>query len=112
METLNVLLADDSTAVGTVEVAGAGSVWEITGFMTLGVSGTSTIQIRDGGRITNTSSTRLATLAGSESHILVSGQNSLFAIGTTFTVGETGLGTLEDPRRRTCHDGRGCLDRR
>jgi T5SS/PEP-CTERM-associated repeat protein len=95
METLNAVLANGLGSFANVEVAGAGSVWEITGFFNLGVSGHSTMQIRDGGRITNTGAGRLATTDDSESHVEVSGANSLWAVGSTLTVGENGRGTLE-----------------
>jgi T5SS/PEP-CTERM-associated repeat protein len=95
METTNLVTGNFGPAFGEVEVAGEGAVWEITGFMTLGAFGHSTILITDGGRITNTSSARMATMAGSESLAVVSGANSLWAVGTTLTVGEFGFGTLE-----------------
>jgi T5SS/PEP-CTERM-associated repeat protein len=93
-ETTNVVLGNTVDGVALADVAGSGSVWEVTGFMHLGVNGMSELYVRDGARVANTSTARLATQGSAESYVEVSGPQSRWEIGTALTVGEFGFGTL------------------
>ena len=92
--TTNAAVGSMATGMGVATVSGPGSNWKIGGFLNLGVSGLGTLNVLDGGLASTTGAVRMATLAGSESHAVVEGANSLLAAGTTVTVGEVGLSTL------------------
>ena len=94
IENTNVVMGNAMTSVGLALINGTGSVWETTGFMNIGVNGSATMRVFEGGRATSTGAARLATLAFGEGHAEVSGLSSLWAVGTTVTVGEMGLGTV------------------
>ena len=95
LATTNAIVGNGATGVGDVEISGAGSIWNIGGFLNLGVNGIGTINVLDGARVTNASTLRLATVATGEGHVTVSGANSTLNVGTTATIGEFGLGTLD-----------------
>jgi T5SS/PEP-CTERM-associated repeat protein len=94
-ENTNVVMGNAATAVGLALINGTGSVWETTGFMNIGVQGIATLRVFEGARATNTTTARLATAAGGEGHVEVSGLSSLWAVGGAVTVGEAGYGTVK-----------------
>ncbi|MBA4107276.1 MAG: hypothetical protein C0485_16140 [Pirellula sp.] len=93
--TTNGVLGINVSGVGVATVSGSDSQWKLAGFLNLGVNGVASLNIGDGGTVTTTGVMRMATAAGSVSHAAVAGANSVLAVGTTMTVGETGLGTLD-----------------
>jgi len=95
VESLSVVMANAATGSGLALVNGTGSIWNVEGFMNIGVRGNANVRVFDGGRIVNTASVRMATMAGSEAHVTVSGLQSLWSIGTTVNVGENGFGTVD-----------------
>ncbi len=95
VDTASAIMGNAATGTGLALVNGTGSVWDVDGFITVGVQGNATLRVFDGGRVANTTTGRLATTAGSEGHVTVSGLSSLWAVGTTVTVGENGFGTVD-----------------
>jgi T5SS/PEP-CTERM-associated repeat protein len=93
--TTNVAVGNAATGSGLAVVSGAGTTWTVAGFVNLVVGGLATLNVLDAGRMSMTGALRMATLAGSESDVVVSDANSLLAIGTTVIVGEQGFATLE-----------------
>jgi T5SS/PEP-CTERM-associated repeat protein len=94
LETTNLVAGNSADSNGEMTVSGEAN-WEINGFMNLSVFGRSRLNILDAGRVTNTTSVRLATQASGESLVVVSGAQSLWDVGTSLTVGEMGFGTVE-----------------
>jgi T5SS/PEP-CTERM-associated repeat protein len=94
MESTAVTIGSAATGVGSGNVSGTGSVWEVSGAMTVGSSGVGSLNVTEGGRASITGATRLATLAGSEGTILVSGVNSTLNTGTFLSIGEGGTGIM------------------
>jgi autotransporter family porin len=95
LETSSGIIGDDTGSVGIVEIDGVGSTWDVTGSMTVGSNGQAWMDISGGGRVTNTTTARLATGTGGESHVEVRGLQSLWDIGSILTVGEFGFATLK-----------------
>jgi T5SS/PEP-CTERM-associated repeat protein len=93
--TTNALVGNAGTATGVVVITGAGAKWTVNGFMNLAVAGYGKLDVVDGGAVTTTGALRMATVAGSESHVIVSGATSVVNIGTTVNVGELGLATFD-----------------
>jgi T5SS/PEP-CTERM-associated repeat protein len=94
MESTAVTIGSAATGVGSGNVSGTGSVWEVSGAMTVGSSGIGSLNVTEGGRASITGATRLATAAGSEGTILVSGVNSTLNTGTSLSIGEGGTGIM------------------
>ncbi|MBL9164861.1 MAG: PEP-CTERM sorting domain-containing protein [Planctomycetaceae bacterium] len=92
--TTNALTGNAATGVGVATVSGSDSQWRITGFLNHGVAGLATLEVSAGGLVTMTGAMRMAIGSTAESHAVVSGANSLLAVGTTLTIGETGFSTL------------------
>lgn len=95
MDSGNVVMGSAATGVGLALVNGTGSFWDVTGFMNIGVLGNANLRIFEGGRVIATGAARLATTAGSEAHVTVSGNSSQWTLGTGVTVGESGFATLD-----------------
>jgi T5SS/PEP-CTERM-associated repeat protein len=95
LESFNGVIGDDTGSIGIVEIDGVGSTWDITGFMSVGVNGQAWMDISGGGRVTNSSTARLATQPVGEAHVEVRGLQSLWDIGSALTVGEFGFATLK-----------------
>jgi len=84
------------TGVGTVNVSGTGSLWEIDGALNLAAAGEANLNIVEGGRVVVTGAAgavSLANAAAAEAHAFVSGAGSTLNAGTGLTVGRFGLGT-------------------
>jgi T5SS/PEP-CTERM-associated repeat protein len=94
VETSSAVTGNLATGVGTINVSGIGSLWDVTGSVTLAAAGQGSLNITDGGRVTNTTAARLATAAGSEARVLVSGIGSNWNNAATIAVGETGFGSM------------------
>lgn len=95
VRTGNLLVGNSSTGVGLAVVSGAGSAWDVEGILTLGVNGLGTLNVLDGAQMSATGAVRLANIAGSEAHMIVSGSTSTFTAATSLRVGENGVGTLD-----------------
>ena len=94
LESTSGTLGSAAMGSGTVTVSGVGSVWEVNGTLTVALSGQGTLSIIEGGRISTTGVAKIASQAGSEATVLVSGASSRWNVGTTLTVGEFGRGVL------------------
>jgi T5SS/PEP-CTERM-associated repeat protein len=93
--TTNAVLGSAASGTGFAVISGAGAKWTVNGFMNLGVSGAGTLNVLDGGTVTTIGAMRMGTVAGSESHAVVSGTTSVLNVGTTVTVGELGFATFD-----------------
>jgi T5SS/PEP-CTERM-associated repeat protein len=94
LESTTATLGSAASGVGGATVSGIGSVWDITGAQTVGLSGQGTLSILEGGKVVTTGVAKVASLAGSEATVLVSGASSRWQVGTALTVGEFGRGIL------------------
>lgn len=80
------------TAVGTVNVTGAGSTWNASD-ISVGYSGTGTVNIASGGTVNATGAVSIGECACASGTVNVSGGSTL-GIGTNLTVGDFGTGTM------------------
>ncbi len=94
------------TGKGTVTVSGADgnghdSTWQISGDFVVGYQGNGTVEIKDGGKVSNTGDVALGylysndTFVGSTGDVTVSGSGSTWANSGELTVGNYGTGTLK-----------------
>jgi T5SS/PEP-CTERM-associated repeat protein len=95
VESANAVVANGGSGTGIVEVGGYGSVWELFGSLNLGSAGQASLRLFDAGQISSSGAIRLATVAGGEGRVEISGANSQWNSGSTITVGENGLGTFD-----------------
>ncbi len=89
-------LADGDAADGFVTVTGAGSSWTMdggTGTLFVGEDGTGTLNILDGGLVSNVES-RLGNSSGSTGTVLVSGSDSTWTNSGDLSIGRFGAGEL------------------
>jgi len=89
-------LADGDTADGFVTVTGAGSSWTMdggTGSLFVGEDGTGTLNILDGGLVSNTESI-IGNASGSTGTALISGSDSTWTNIDDLSVGRFGAGEL------------------
>lgn len=87
-------LGNTSTGIGTATVTGANSLWNLTGIQTVGSSGLGILTVSSGGRIASSSSATLGSVVGSEGRATVTGINSMWTLGGSFTNGSAGSGEL------------------
>jgi T5SS/PEP-CTERM-associated repeat protein len=91
----NLSIGSAATGVGVAVVNGAGTIWEVSGAVTVGAAGHGTLNVLEGAQFSNTGAARFATADGSEAHVIISGVNALWEVGTTLNVGEMGFATLD-----------------
>lgn len=89
------LIGKQSGALGAVSISGSGSTWAVSSGddIEIGVSGTGTLSITDGGKVGSGLVGRIAKNAGSIGSVLVSGAGSLWGM-TVIAVGDEGTGTM------------------
>lgn len=80
------------TAVGTVNVTGAGSTWNASN-IAVGYSGTGTVNVSNGGTVNATGSLSIGECACSSGTVNVSGGSTL-GIGNNLNVGDFGTGMM------------------
>jgi len=86
-------VASGAAAEATVEVAGEGAEWRLTGPLTLGVSGRGMMTVSDGGRVTGATEGVVGFNAGSEGLVKVSGGGSLWSVDGYLSIGRNGDST-------------------
>ena len=87
-------LGFDAANSGTVSVSGAGTL--TTGFLTVGESGIGTLNITNGGAVSNTAAASIGVLAGSAgSSVTVNGPGSTWTNSGFITVATFGSATLD-----------------
>lgn len=79
---------------GSVDISGVGSRWNATSYIDIGVSGSGSLQITNGGVVTS-SSGYLGDWGGSDGYLLVSGQGSRWDMANEFGVGYSSTGLAE-----------------
>jgi fibronectin-binding autotransporter adhesin len=73
-------------SVGTVEISGAGSLWNtVNGNLNLGTTGTGILHILNGGRATVGGLVQLASNTGSRGELLINGAGSVLSMTGTFS---------------------------
>jgi T5SS/PEP-CTERM-associated repeat protein len=87
-------IGSDAGSIGMASVTGAGSTWTNVMFLRVGDSGTGTLTIEDGGRVTSDGDGYLGNMMGSEGTATVTGAGSSWMIAEELRVGNMGLGTL------------------
>jgi len=83
------------TGIGVVTVDGAGSKWINTTSLSIGFLGVGSLVIQNGGEVDSGASGSIASLSGSEGHVIVEGANSILKASGILTVGNAGKGTLD-----------------
>jgi T5SS/PEP-CTERM-associated repeat protein len=81
------------TSTGTVTVTGAGSRWTTSGNLLVGRSGTGTLTVEAGGRVSNVEG-RIGVFGSSSSMVTITGADSSWTNTGDLVVGSSGLGTL------------------
>ncbi|WP_217429708.1 beta strand repeat-containing protein, partial [Pandoraea anapnoica] len=86
----------DINAGGTVTVSGVGSIWNSsTGYLYVGDGGAGTLNINNGGQVTQTGNTfAIGFRASGVGTVTVNGQGSKLTSSDDFEIGRTGAGTL------------------
>ncbi|MFK4498602.1 T5SS/PEP-CTERM-associated repeat protein [Bradyrhizobium japonicum] len=87
------MLGVNAGSTGTVTVDGAGSSWTNSGNVYVGVLGTGTLTIRNGGAVSSPGVVTIGELAGSTGTVTVDGAGSTFT-NSGLVVGSFGTGTL------------------
>jgi T5SS/PEP-CTERM-associated repeat protein len=84
-----------ATSVGVVTVNGAGSTWNHSDLLAIGVQGTGTLNIQAGGAVTNTVGI-IGEIAGGNGTVIVDGTGGVatWTNSSTLTVGQFGTGAL------------------
>lgn len=98
VNTANGYIGDTGGGVGTVTVSGVNangtaSIWTSTGDLYIGNSGTGTLNILAGGKVSNTYGV-LGSNTGGDGHVLMSGLGSLWENSGTLRVGAVAAGYL------------------
>ncbi len=88
------LLGYDAEASGSVLVTGADSVWETTGDIAVGSTGTGTLNIENGAAVSTDGISHLGIYAGSTGTATVTGAGSVWNANQDLNVGYYGSGTL------------------
>jgi T5SS/PEP-CTERM-associated repeat protein len=89
------ILGNGAGSVGTVEISGAGSLWNtVSGNLNLGTTGTGILHILDGGRATVGGLMQLASNTGSRGELVVDGAGSILS-STGMLVTSVGEAHLE-----------------
>ncbi len=93
------VIGDNAGSKGMVTVTGPGSVLNLDAPLVVGEAGTGTLQISDGGAVSNTSGNNdlpasIGDSAGSSGMVTVTGSGSLWTNNGDLNVGNSGTGTL------------------
>lgn len=83
----------NSGSTGTVTVDGTGSDWTSTGSITIGLAGTGTLSISNGGKVSN-SNGYIGQNAGGSGAVTVAGTGSTWTNVGSLYIGQSGTGTL------------------
>lgn len=89
------ILGSRSTGNGTVNISGAGSLWESLYSLYVGYEGSASLDITDGGEMSVSEVALIGFLAGSTGSVAVDGENSVLNADWGMYVGVDGEGTLE-----------------
>jgi len=89
----NAVLGYNASSSGAATVSGAGSAWTSSSTVNVGDSGTGTLNITNGGQVSNVKST-LGNKVGSIGTATVEGANSTWSTSSDLTVGFGGQGVL------------------
>jgi T5SS/PEP-CTERM-associated repeat protein len=102
----------DSGSTGVVTVNGVGSIWNNSGDLSVGSSGSGTLSITDGGSVINSNSgpdpsAYIGRNSGSTGVVTVDGGGSIWNNSSSLSVGGSGSGTLSitNGASVTCHGG-------
>ncbi|MFW6061910.1 MAG: hypothetical protein ACOC93_03790, partial [Planctomycetota bacterium] len=88
-EAPEVVLGETDTGIGEVNVADAGSDWRNIGRLRVGVGGTGTVEIRNGGDL-NSELTTLAEQGGASADVTVEGSTARLDAGDLYVGGDDG----------------------
>jgi T5SS/PEP-CTERM-associated repeat protein len=91
--TVYVSLGRVSHSSGTATVTGSGSMWTNSGGLSVGQSGTGTLNIESGGLVSNTYG-YIGEYSSAYGSVTVSGTGSIWANSGTLNIGRSGWGTL------------------
>ena len=89
----NTMVELDTGAVATVRVDGAGSRWNISGYLDVGYGGTGAMHITNGG-VVSSGSGYIASELGTDNIVTVDGPGSTWANGGALYIGSAGRGAL------------------
>jgi T5SS/PEP-CTERM-associated repeat protein len=89
-----VTLGSGGTGIGVASVTGAGSIWNMAGALTVGSAGTANLIVSSAGKMTTAGSTAIASVAGSDGFLAVSGAGSKWSAAGV-TVGGQGVGRFQ-----------------
>lgn len=89
----DVYLTQKSTGVATIDVTGAGSLWEV-GYLSIADTGQATINIFSGGEVRSSNDAHLGASSGGAGVVNVSGAGSKFEVAQWMIVGGPGDGEL------------------
>ena len=92
--TTNSMMGYHASGVGTAIVTGTGSLWESGGDFFVGLNGTGTLTVSDGGRVTSATASYIGSNASGVGTAVVTGSGSRWESGNAFYVGHAGTGTL------------------
>ena len=90
-----------SSSFGTVEVGGMGSLWSVSEDLEVGREGEGSLLIQDQATVTNGGLARVGQSSGSTGSVVVIGEDSRLASGSSLLIGDGGNGSL------TVSDGAG-----
>ena len=88
------IIGGADTGVGTVTVTGTGSLWDNASMLSVGYSGTGTLNIENGGAVNVSWLSDIGSKSGSTGTVTVTGANSKLTFDDDFAVGQNGTGTL------------------
>ncbi|KQZ93826.1 hypothetical protein ASD64_02605 [Mesorhizobium sp. Root157] len=91
----SVQLGRQDTGSGAVTVDGTGSSWEIGEDLTIGVEGIGSLNVRNGGVVTNSRRVHLGSLGSATGAATVEGAGSRWEIGENLIIGREGTGSME-----------------
>ena len=92
-------------STGTVNVVGAGSVWDALDALYVGNIGDGVLNIQNGASVSNTGQSKIGRYTGSTGSVTVSGTDSVWDNTISLTVGGLGTGTLNIENGATVNTG-------
>jgi autotransporter family porin len=96
-ETYGLQIGSDANANGDIDITGDDSSLDSDGPIVVGLAGTGTLTVEDGGTLTvsNDSFISIGSQEGSDGTLTIDGDTSTFAFGGALTIGDAGTGTFE-----------------
>ncbi len=88
-------VGDNAGSIGEVDVTGAGAIWDNQSSLRVGVDGTGTLRLENGGTVTTDGTVFLGVGSQGSGTVIVTGTGSTLQANSNVQIGDSGTGNLQ-----------------